>query len=265
MPLVGTVLTVTLNNGSNAPVPIATEGEGPSELNVAILPGAAASAGQGIATAAEESPVTVAFTTVTTSSQSRGVRLSTAAGAAAVTPSSTPTTAPSAGQSLLTPAKRPEESRQGDGEPIGEHGSQESSIWSRFLPDVGAVFDQMREEIRARERSGHVPKATDETGPQSTGAPHRLPSPPAAALDEAIPALWAEEPEHAPPIRPVFHEPSAVGTPLVLSGIAVIRANAHGLKTTRGTLRPAVFGQKCPSTPSGKKATSGATPCRSAT
>jgi hypothetical protein len=153
------------------------------------------------------------------------VRLFTAAGAAAVTPSSTSTTAPSTDQSLLTPAKRPEERREGDRDATGKHGSRESSIWSRFLPDVGEVFELMRAEIRAREQGGHEPKSTDETGPQSTGEPDRLPSPPAAVLDQAIDALLAVEPKHAPPVRLAFHGTVAPGMPLVLAGVAVIRAS----------------------------------------
>jgi hypothetical protein len=93
------------------------------------------------------------------------------------------------------------------------------------LPDLDEVFDQIREEHRALERRRDDPEMKDQTGSQSAGEPLCLPSPPAAAVDDAIPALGAEEAEHAPPIRLALRGTVAPGMPLVLAGIAVIRAS----------------------------------------
>jgi hypothetical protein len=206
LPLAGTLLTVALNpqSSAGAPGPAQTEAASQSQsvsqagLNVALLPGASLSpsSGQSLSTAASET-------------------------AFAVSSSSPANSAPSLGQSLLGPSNQPETSGEGESEPGVKPESQGSSIWSRFLPGVDEVFDQIREEIRASERGGDAPEVKEETGPASGGEPvgRPSPSPPAAALDEAIDTLWAAEPEHAPPIRPAFPGAVALWTPLVLSGI----------------------------------------------
>jgi hypothetical protein len=228
LPLAGTLLTIALKpespTTSNSQGLAASQSQSVSqtELNVALLPGASPSSSQGLATAAGE-------TTFAVSSSSSGA-----------------SSAPSVGQSLIGSNNKPEESREGENEPHVNPAPQYSSIWSRFLPDVDEIFDQIREENRARERGGAEPDAdaTDECRADTAGfttVGWALPtsssedrwavptlrglSLPTQAVDEAIEKLYVEQPVQAPPIPPAFHAQVAVGMPLVLAGITVIHVS----------------------------------------
>jgi hypothetical protein len=200
LPLVGTLVTVALRTAPSASLPSPSGSQ--AELSIALLPGAIQATGQGLSTGAGEAAV-------------------------ASSSSSTASSAPSVGQSLPGPDNKP--GANGEGEiqtvpgvnpvPLG------SAARIRVLPDLEEVFDQIREEQRALEHRSDEPESKDQTRPQSAGESLGLPSPPAAAVDEAIHELRAEQPRHAPPIRPARHGPLAAWTPLVLSGIAVIRAS----------------------------------------
>ena len=92
-------------------------------------------------------------------------------------------TTSSAGQSLLTPGNKPEGNSAGEGEPIRAQAPRTPSTWSRFLPDVDEVFDQIREETQPSKRQrgpDDEPDAVDESAFDSL-------------IDEAIDSLWGEQ------------------------------------------------------------------------
>jgi hypothetical protein len=194
LPLVGTLLTVVSSPRSNPGLTNPVENQ--AELNVALLPGTTQSSGQAFSTAADETTVTVASASATTSS---------------------------AGQGLLTPGSRHEGSKEGDIEPIADGDSEDPSAWTRILPGASEVFDFIRAENQAGELGGDEPDAVDESGRESPVEPLTRWSPSARAIDEAIHSLSAERPSHSP------SHAAASGSfwvPLVLSGPLLIRASA---------------------------------------
>jgi hypothetical protein len=200
--LVGTLVTIALKTTPSANLPGPSGSENQAELSIALLPGAIQATGQGLATGASETAVVVSS-------------------------SSAASAAPSLGQSLAGPHDRPGASDEGEVVPGGNLVPQGSPARIRVLPDLDEVFDQIREENRAHRRRGDEPETKDQTGrgSQSLGEPLSLPPPPAAAVDDAVHAVCAVEPKHAPPARPAFHGTMAPGMPLALAGIAVIRTS----------------------------------------
>ena len=220
--LVGTLLTFVLNTGPNVILPGGAS-EPQAELNVSIVPRATQSPGPSFPNGAGETTTVVAtFTSATASSQSSGPGLSMETGATTVAVSSPSATTSSAGQSLLIPGNKPEANSAGEGEPIVERAPQQPSRWSRFLPDVDEVFDQIREELqpgKRKLRGPDEPDAADESARESL-------------IDEAIGSLWGEHQEPGiAALHSLFEAETlpagsvSVGMPLVLAATLVVQAS----------------------------------------